>query len=279
MAVVLALASALCYGFADLWGGLLSRRAGPTIVAFTGQASALVLTLCLAPILPSPEVRLEDLAWGALSGLGTGLGMVFLYRGLSRGDMSVVVPLAAVAGTALPVLAGVTLLREQPSGLAWTGIIVALPALWLVSTPHARPFAGRAAGSADALWASIAIAVQYVALGQAGAGAGLWPIVAGRAAASLVLLPVARPTAEKFRAAGVRTTLSAAAVGAIAALALTLYMLAAQLELLTIAVVLSSLYPVVPVLVGILFLRERLTATQVLGLGAAGIAVVMITAG
>jgi drug/metabolite transporter (DMT)-like permease len=56
-------------------------------------------------------------------------------------------------------------------------------------------------------------------------------------------------------------------------------MLAAQLQLMSIAVVLSSLYPVLPVVLGITVLRERLTARLLVGLVNAGAAVGLITMG
>lgn len=50
---------------------------------------------------------------------------------------------------------------------------------------------------------------------------------------------------------------------ALAALALTCYLLATWHQLLTVAVVLSSLYPAVPVLLGITLLHERVSRWQV----------------
>jgi drug/metabolite transporter (DMT)-like permease len=47
----------------------------------------------------------------------------------------------------------------------------------------------------------------------------------------------------------------------------------------TIAVVLSSLYPVIPVLLGLTVLRERLGLGQALGLVGAGVAVVLLSVG
>lgn len=44
------------------------------------------------------------------------------------------------------------------------------------------------------------------------------------------------------------------------------YLLATRTELITVAVLLSSLYPVVPVVLGITLLRERLTRQQATGL-------------
>lgn len=265
MGALLALASALAYGVADYAGGVLSRRAHFGTVAFVGQVGGLVFALAAAPFVPA-TVSLAGLGWGALSGVGTGVGMLFLYRGVSRGAMSVVVPVSAVGGVAIPVVVGVVLLGDRPSALAWVGIVVAVPALWLVA--HTRGPA-KPEGVGDALVASVGIAVQYLALAQA--EAGLWAVVAGRVAAALVVLPAVRGP--------VTAVVPAAACGAVAALALTCYLLATWQQLVTVAVVLSSLYPAIPVLLGITLLRERLTGAQISGLVCAGAAVGLLVVG
>ena len=48
---------------------------------------------------------------------------------------------------------------------------------------------------------------------------------------------------------------------------------------MTIAVVLSSLYPAIPVLLGVTVLRERLTPKQAAGLAAAGAAIALLILG
>lgn len=278
MGVLLALCSAFCYGVADFVGGLLSRRADGATVALLGQLGGLLLTLVAAPFVPASAPAPSDLGWGALSGVGTGVGMLFLYRGLGRGRMSVVVPLSAVAGLALPVLAGVALLGDRPSVAAWLGIAVAGPALWLVA--QARDADGRAvaAGTGHSLIAGLGIALQYLALAQAGPTAGIWPVVAGRVTATLTIVPAARG-ADPHQRVDLRLVGSAGLTGGVAALALVCYLLATREELVSVAVVLSSLYPVVPVLLGIVVLRERLTRSQAAGLLAAGLATALITGG
>lgn len=273
MGAVLALASALCYGVADYAGGLLSRRANPAAIALTGQASGFALAMLVAPFVPSPGVTFADLGWGALSGVGTGLGMAFLYKGLSRGAMSVVVPVSAVGGVALPVLVGVALLGDRPTSLAWTGIAVALPALWLVS--RKRGTGTDPAAVPDALLASAGIALQYLALAQAAPSSGIWAIVAGRLAASLTILPMVRSTERPSPRIGAAAALN----GGIAALALVCYLLSARYQIVSIAVVLSSLYPAIPVLLGVTALRERLTWPQAAGLLGAGAAIGLLTLG
>jgi drug/metabolite transporter (DMT)-like permease len=187
--------------------------------------------------------------------------------------MTVVVPLSAVTGVALSVLCGVLLLGDRPDPSAWAGIAVAGPALWFVSGGRA----GAARGAGDGLLASAGVAVQYVALGLAGAAAGLWPVVAGRVAAVLLLLPTTLrhgPLRLPPRVAA-----QALLVGAGAALGLTLYLLAAQRQLLAVAVVLASLYPAIPVILGLALLHERITARQTAGLLAAAAATVLLTLG
>jgi drug/metabolite transporter (DMT)-like permease len=269
---LLALGSAALYGVADFAGGLLSRRASVATVALLGQVGGLLSMLGVACVVPAPHVTVADLGWGALSGVGTGVGMVFLYRGLSRGAMSVVVPVSAVGGVALPVLAGVVVFGARPSALAWLGIVVAVPALWLVSRTGADATRHAPAATVDALVASVGIAVQYLALARAEEPAGVWPVVAGRLAAVVAIVPMARQVTLP-----VRQTLHAALTGAAAALALVLYLLSTRQELVVVAVVLSSLYPVLPVLLGVTLLHERLGRTQLAGLAAAGAAIVLLT--
>ncbi|WP_030613967.1 EamA family transporter [Streptomyces sclerotialus] len=278
MGALLALASAVCYGIADFTGGLLSRRTHFVTVALVGQAGGLLLSAVAAALVPATSPHPADLAWGALSGVGTGLGMLFLYRGLARGAMSVVVPVSAVGGVALPVLVGVAVLNDRPSAVSWLGTAVALPALWLVG--RARPGDGPVAPAASAagLAAGCGIALQYLALAQAGDGSGLWPVVAGRAAAVVTIAPLAAAAPARLRTT-VRRAAGAAATGMTASAALVFYLLALREQLVSIAVVLSSLYPAIPVLLGVTVLRERLTRAQLTGVTAAGAAVALLALG
>ncbi|MBV2363378.1 EamA family transporter [Streptomonospora nanhaiensis] len=283
MGTVLALASACCYGVVDFGGGLLARRAHFAAVALLGQVGGLLVAAAAATLAPGGAPGLADLAWGALSGVGTGVGMVFLFRGLTHGAMAVVVPVSAVSGVALPVLVGVLLLGDRPAAPAWIGIALAVPALWLVARPTGA--GGGAAGCApatavDALVAGVGVgvAVQYVALAQAGPDAGIWPVAAGRVTAVLTVLPLVLPDVSRLRM-GARDALAAGALGMVAAAALVCYLLAAHQRLMVVAVVLASFYPAIPVLLGVAVLRERVAPPQVAGLVGAAAAVGLLTAG
>jgi drug/metabolite transporter (DMT)-like permease len=71
--------------------------------------------------------------------------------------------------------------------------------------------------------------------------------------------------------------LGAALAGVLAAVALACYLFATTTQSLGVAVVLSSLYPVVPVFLGVMLMQERLSRSQVLGLAGALTASVLIS--
>ncbi|GAA5147691.1 DMT family transporter [Pseudonocardia eucalypti] len=275
MGTLLALASSVCYGIADYAGGLLSRRTSPAAVALVGQLGGLVLMAVAAVLLPGRPLA-ADLGWGALSGAGTGVGMLLLYRALARGAMSVAVPVSAVGGLAIPVLFGLALFGERPSALSGLGMALAVPALFLLAR-DGRPAELASSGTVDALVAGVGIAVQYLALARAQPDAGMWPVAAGRLAAALLIAPLLLRAADRWMPAP--RLAAAAATGCCAALALVAYLLATREQLVTVAVVLSSLYPVLPVLLGLTVLGERLTAPQRFGLLTAGVATVLLAAG
>ncbi|MER8007985.1 EamA family transporter [Streptomyces sp. NPDC094149] len=102
-------------------------------------------------------------------------------------------------------------------------------------------------------------------------------MAAGRVAAVLLLTPTAvRHGPPRLPA---RATAQGLLVGAGAALGLTLYLLAAQRQLLAVAVVLASLYPALPVVLGLTFLHEKVTGRQTTGLLGAATATVLLTLG
>lgn len=76
-----------------------------------------------------------------------------------------------------------------------------------------------------------------------------------------------------------RPAAQALLIGAGAALGLALYLLDAQRQLLSVAVVLASLYPALPVVLGPAVLHERVSRRRTAGLPAAALATVQLTVG
>lgn len=277
MGALLALASAACYGVVDFVGGLLARRVHGFALALVAQISGFLTMAAIALLSEGSEWNLEGLGWGAASGIGSGIAIMFLYRGMGRGQISLIVPLSAVAGAALPALVGIAVLGERPTALALAGIGLVLPALWLVSRNGGSTGPTTTDGFADAMAAGLGVALQYAAIAQASGTAWMWPLAANRLASVLVILAYARMTGVGLRMPPA-FVLPAALIGAVAAASLALYLVATRYSLMTVAVVLASLYPAIPVVLGILMLKERLTAAQKIGLAASGCAIVLIAA-
>jgi uncharacterized membrane protein len=278
MPETLALCSALVFGLVHFFSGLLARRADSFAVALFGQLGGLVLVVVAAVLRPEPEVAAADLMWGGLSGLGTGIGVAFLYRGLATGNMSVVVPLSDVGSVALPVMVGVAALGDRPTPLAWVGVATAVPALWLVSRTSRATDSGAATGAVDGLVAGTGFALQFLAISRVDLDAGLWPVLAARVLglATITLLAVRSRACLRLPRS---LLLPACAVGAAGSLAIVLYLMATRGQLLTLATVLAALYPAVPVVLALLFLRERVTRQQATGLVLAACAVGAISLG
>jgi drug/metabolite transporter (DMT)-like permease len=278
MGNVLALVSALCFGVTHFVSGLVSRRAPGMTVSLYAQVAGTVVTVPFAALAGSGTPTAAALGWGALSGAGTGVGVAFLYRAMGKGPMSLVVPASDVAAVVLPVLFGLILLGQRLSFAALAGVCCAVPALWLVSRSRGSGPGRTAAGIPDAFIAGLGFAVQFVALSRIPAEAGFWPVVLSRAVSVVAIAGLVTATRAPWRLPS-RVVAPAAFAGACGSAAIVLYLVAAQQQVLAVATVLAALYPAVPVLLALVFLRERLSRAQVAGLVGAGAAIALVSLG
>jgi uncharacterized membrane protein len=226
-----------------------------------------------------------DLLWGMLSGIGSGAGSAFLYRGFATGRISVVAPVSAVGAALVPVAVGLAT-GERPSSLVWIGIVIALPGIWLVARvpePDEHDQLGQhpaqaRTGLVDGVLAGLGFGLLFVATGQIPEGAGLWPVAAGQTTALVVIVMVA----TALRAAWVPTAATewwGAFAGVLAAVAVLAYLLSTQTGLLTVAAVLTSLYPAFTIVLAAAVLKERIFPPQAVGLALCGSAVALVAAG
>ncbi len=273
MGILLGLAAALLYGGSDFGGGLASRRLGSLQVTVIGSAVATALAWATLILVGGPGPSARAIAWGLASGLAGGAGTLVLYRGLARGQMSVVGPVSAIGAAVVPVAAGIAL-GERPSLLAVAGVLVALPAIVLVAASgsvHGK----LGPGLFDGLCAGLAFGILFIGLAQAGRNAGLWPVAYEQTGTLLITLAVAvksRPSLRiPVRAAGLPVLTGASGMAATLA-----YFYATHFSMLAIAAVLVSLYPGVTVLLARALLHERFSPTQRVGLGLAALAIATI---
>jgi len=286
LAVLLALGAAVAYGVGDFLAGWVSRRTHYAWVGLISQLTAAVGAV-LAAWAVGGGAGESALWWGAISGVGGGLGTLALYRGLARGRMSVVAPISGVLAAGLPALFGLAM-GERPSLAATSGLVLSMPAVWLVSSgPSEKRRPGSEFGSViDGVLAGVGFAVLFIGLQRAGRGVGLWPSAVSQLLSAVAIVaaqlftrsePVNR--GEEERPGVMFTWGGPIAIGVLVAVALICYFLATRIGLLSVVAVLTSLYPAVTVALAHWILAEPIARRQGAGLALAGLAVALISAG
>jgi drug/metabolite transporter (DMT)-like permease len=137
---------------------LLSKQASATGAVFFIWLLAACAAVIYSPVtvlaVSLGQPHLTRLNWLFLAGTGVLQSgyFLFLQRGYSLGDLSVVYPIGRGAGAMLAALAGIVLLGERPSPVAITGTIAIGVGVVLIGIPGAaRRTASQPAGtSADA---------------------------------------------------------------------------------------------------------------------------------
>jgi drug/metabolite transporter (DMT)-like permease len=283
MFIVFALAAAALYGSADFLGGAATRQSRALSVASLSVPAGAVVML-LAAVLAGGSVPTAGLGWAVAAGAAGAVGLIVFYNGLAAGPMSVVAPVSALMSTVLPV--GVAVASgERLSARVYAGVITCLVAIVLVSLERGkvqgRPRDHHTAlrGLGYGIAAGALFGVFFVFLRYAGSSGVFWPVAVSRLAACVVVLAVAvlaraRPSG---RDAGGRVLAAAVVSGVLDASANLFYVLATRAGLFGIAVVLTSLYPGITVLLARLVLRERMHAVQRIGLLLAAAGVVLVT--
>lgn len=277
---LLALLSAAGFGVSDFAGGLAARRVPALRVVLVSYPVALVLLGTLAIVVGGP-IPLGAIGWGLASGVALGLGGWWFYAALGAGPISVVSPVSAVLTAGVPVLVGL-LLGERPGFVAAGGISLALVAVALVSRgatdEDTRPHRFTRKVAWLTVGAGVTFGLDFVFIHAAPADSGLWPLAFARVAAAVLVFSAAAGARELRLTTGVplRLALLAGLSDTAANIAMLLALRGSDLSL---ASVLISLFPAVTVVLAIVVLRERVQRLQVVGMLAAGVAVVMITAG
>jgi drug/metabolite transporter (DMT)-like permease len=131
--IPLGLSSGLCWGAADFFGGIQSRRLPALTVAFWSQLAG-ALALAIALTIEGVRPAATGIAWGLAAGVGSGCALVLFYRSLAEGTMSIVAPISA-CGALVPVTAAV-ITGNQPGTLAALGVLATVAGVVLVSRPH-----------------------------------------------------------------------------------------------------------------------------------------------
>lgn len=276
--VVLGLAAAVLYGVGDFAGGIASRKVTAVTVLLLSYPVGALLMAAMLPFFGG-HLTGRSAGYGAVGGLAGLIGVVLLYGLMAVAPLNVISPVSAVLAAIVPVGAGV-LTGERPEVAAWIGIVLGLGAVVLVSRTTDEHPQGRVAPRLIALAcvSGLGFGLYFVALARAGDHSGLWPLVVSRFSSALLIVPLAKARGAFTFVRDRRLLRIIVLAGACDALANLCFLLAAREGLLSVASVLTSLYPATTVLLAVLLLHEHTSRVQRTGLALAAASIVLITA-
>jgi len=260
------------WGTSDFLGGVGARRANAFLFTSIVHLSGMVVFGAIAFAIHAPFPDKRSILWSLAAGTLGGLALVFFYRALSRGNMGLIAPVAAVLSAAIPTILA-TFVQGFPGIVKALGFIVAGVGVWLVSRTEGE--SGRPEGLLVAVFAGIGFAGFYLCIYQASSASALWVSTWSRLASFVVttLIVLGGGCLRRIPAPVVGIAFAAGILDISGSVA---FVRASQIGRLDVAVVLSSLYPAVTVLLARIFLHERFSPARTIGVVAALVAVPMI---
>jgi drug/metabolite transporter (DMT)-like permease len=265
------LVAVLCWGTSDFLGGYACKRSDAFVVTMLAHASGfgLMASLALANHAPLPS-RTSEL-WALAAGSLGGTGLALFYRALASGRMGLTAPVAAVLGAAIPTGFGM-FVEGVPGILPITGFVLAGLGIWLISRPEGA--VGRPEGLGLAVLAGLGFAGFFICIHRTGDSSALWSAGYSRFASLVMVAAIVLVRGRR------KLHPSAVAIGLIAgcldSTGTLLFIRADQTGRLDAAVVLTSLYPAITVLLARWFLKEHFTRWKAVGILAALLAVPLI---
>ncbi|MBA2642493.1 MAG: DMT family transporter [Actinobacteria bacterium] len=277
MAALLALSGALLWGIGDFLGGLAARRLAVLAVLAISQAVGLAGVVLWVWLANDPFPGVSELLPAAAAGVASLIGLGALYRGLAVGAMGIVAPISAAAPVvplAVDAARGVT-----PAALQWLGIALVLAGIMTLSREPSEGGGRRiAAGAGLAVVAALGFGSFIVGIDAGSDESAPWAVVAARSSAVTLALVFALLTSTSLRASR-RHLPALVAVGAFDTGANVGVAFATTRGTPGIVAVLSSLYPIVTILLARIVLAERLSAGKRVGGAVALVGAVLVAAG
>lgn len=276
--VAFSVTAVFLWGAADFAGGYGSRRANAFVLTAFSHVCAFALMFAIAFAQGGPLPSNASMAWAFVAGSVGGFALAIFYRALASGQMGLTAPIAALLGAAIPTLADIAM-EGAPSRWTIAGFALAIVAIWLITRPEPKGEGdgGRPAGVGAAALAGVGFATFYLCIHQAH-GSPTWIAVVSRVGSftstAIAVVIVRAPLALDRASAGFGVI-----AGCFDILASALFIYANQHGRLDEAVVITSLYPAVTVLLARIVLKEHFSRWRFVGLLAALAAVPLIAAG
>ena len=267
-----ALGAVCTWGLSDFIGGYTARRFDSFLLAALGHLSGTIFVATLAFVAQPPFPSFAEIRWALAAGASGGLGLALFYRALSQGSMGLTAPVAAVLSAVVPAAFGIVT-QGLPGVRPIAGFLLATTAIWLISRTEGG---SRPKGLGQAVISGFAFALFYIFMEKAGAGAALWLSTVSRFSA-LIFTAVFTLAGRRFSPVYPLGFAWGLLAGAIDVGGTVLFVRAVQTGPLATAVILSSLYPVVTVLLARIFLSEHFTRSRAAGVIAALAAIPLLT--
>jgi drug/metabolite transporter (DMT)-like permease len=272
LAPAFALCATCAWGVSDFIGGFASRRANAFLLTTITHVSGTMLMTLLARQSHAVFPDRHGVTWAAIAGLIGGVALAVFYRSLSMGNMGLTAPVAAVLGAAIPAIVGIAT-EGMPGAIPLTGFLLAGTGIWLISRTESA--AGTPRGIGGAVLAGMGFASYYLTIHQAGNANIFWLAGISRAVSFVVTGSIVLAGAQ-FRPMDRLGVLLAIVAGIIDSSGTAMFIRSSQMGRLDAAVVISSLYPVITVLMARIFLKEHFSRWRLVGLVASLVAVPMI---
>jgi uncharacterized membrane protein len=267
--------SAASWGAADFIGGIATKRTAAYRVLFLAEIASLIPFVALAFITRELFPPLMDLFWGAFASLLGLAGLTILYRALADGKMSITAPISALLAALIPVLFGLFTLGI-PRFTTIIGFGLAFAAVWLISQTDSTNWRLHFADLRLPLLSGIFFGFYFVIINNATQHAFFWPLVSARSAGfigfglyALITRQPALPPRELWGYSIFN--------GIIDISGNAFFVLAAQVGRMDVAAVLGALYPASTVFLAWVFLKERISRIQALGIALAFVAIILFT--
>ena len=266
-----ALSAVGVWGASDFLGGIGARRANAFLFTAIVHISGMALMAGIAFFARASFPGEATLLWALLAGSVGGISLALFYRALASGNMGLTAPVAAVLGAGIPTI--VAAFAEGFPGYRHVGgFILAGIGVWLISRTEGG---GRPEGLGLAVLAGVGFAGFYLCINQAGNGSALWIAVISRTA-SFVVTSAFVLFGRHIRAVPTPVLAIAVLTGGLDIAGSAVFIRANQIGRLDEAVVLSSLYPAVTVVLARIFLHEHFSRARTVGMLAALLAVPMV---
>ena len=264
------LGSVVCWGVSDFIGGYAARRSDAFLVTLCTHVAgcSLMTSLAMSGHAPFPE-RPSQL-WALAAGAFGGFGLALFYRALASGRMGLTAPIAAVLGAAIPTVFGIAV-AGFPGTFPLIGFLLAGLGIWLICRPDGH--ASRE-GLGLAFLAGLGFAGFFLCINRTGSTSAVWSAAISRFGSFVVVaIIVLVPRAARLHS---RDAVLGLVTGLLDSTGTVLFIRAYQTGRLDAAVVLTSLYPAITVMLARVFLKEHFSRWKAAGIAAALLAVPLI---